>query len=67
VAIGGYSINGYWSLFYQWLLVTHSQLLEGFKCESQIENNERIKSRGTLLGSQHFGRVEGRVEAPGWD
>jgi hypothetical protein len=23
---------------------THSQLLEGFKCESQIENSERAKS-----------------------
>jgi len=37
----------------------HSQLFEGFKCESQIENNERAKNRGTLLDSQHFGGVEG--------
>jgi hypothetical protein len=37
------------------MLVTHSQLLEGLKCESQTENNERVRSRGTLLGSQHFG------------
>jgi hypothetical protein len=29
------------------------------------ENNERIRSWGTLLGSQHFG-VEGRDGAPGW-
>jgi hypothetical protein len=29
----------------------HSQLLEGLKCESEIENNGRIKNRGTLPGS----------------
>jgi hypothetical protein len=31
--------------------VTHSQLLEGFKRESQTENNEKVKSRGMFLGS----------------
>jgi len=47
--------------------MTHSKLLEGLKCEFQTENNERIKSWGMLSGSQHFGRVEGHVGAPGWD
>ncbi len=47
--------------------IMHSQLLEGLKCESQTKNNERVKSRGTLPGSQHFGRVKGRARAPGWD
>jgi hypothetical protein len=47
--------------------MTRSQLLEGLKCESQTENNGRAKTRGTLLGSQHFGGVEGRAKAPGWD
>jgi hypothetical protein len=47
--------------------VTHSQLFKGLKCESQIENNGRARSRGTFPGSQHFGGVEGRVGAPGWD
>ncbi len=47
--------------------LTHSQLLEGLKCESQTKNNGRIESWSTLLGSQHFGGVEGRVGAPGWD
>jgi len=46
---------------------THSQLLEGFKCESQTENKRIARSRGMLLGSQHFGGVEGHVGAPGWD
>jgi hypothetical protein len=45
----------------------HSQLLEGLKCESQTENNESTRSRGTLPGSQHYRRVEGCVGAPGWD
>ncbi len=31
--------------------LTHSQLLEGLKCESQTKSNGRIRSRGTLLGS----------------
>jgi hypothetical protein len=43
-----------------------SQLLEGFKCESQTENNRRARSRGTLLGSQHCREVKGRVGAPEW-
>jgi hypothetical protein len=34
-----------------WLNMMHSQLLEGLKCESQIENNGRVRSRGTLPGS----------------
>jgi hypothetical protein len=57
-----------------WTLITQnkqllmcSQLLEGFKCESQIKNNGRTRNRGTLPGSQHFEGVEGRVGAPGWD
>jgi hypothetical protein len=36
----------------------HSQLLEGFKCESQTENSGKAKSRGKLPGSQHFRGVE---------
>jgi hypothetical protein len=48
-------------------LLTHSQFLEGLKCESQIENNGRVRSRGTLFGSQHFGEVEGHAGALGWD
>jgi len=47
--------------------MTHSQFLEGFKCGSQIENNGRARSWGTLLGSEHFGGVEGRAGTPGWD
>ncbi len=42
--------------------VTCSQLLEGFKCESQTENNRKARNQGTLLDSQHFRGVEGRVE-----
>jgi hypothetical protein len=41
----------------------HSRLLEGLECEFQTENNGRIRSRGTLLGLQHFKRVEGHAEA----
>ncbi len=47
--------------------LTHSQLLKGFKCESEIENNERIRSRGTFPSSHNFGGVEGHVGALGWD
>jgi hypothetical protein len=47
--------------------VTHSQLLEGLKCESQTENSGIIKNQGTLVGLHHFERVKGRVEALGWD
>jgi hypothetical protein len=32
-------------------VMTRSQLLEGLKCESQTENNGRIRSWGTLPGS----------------
>jgi len=49
------------------LKVTHSQLLEGFKCESQIGNNRKRRNQGTLPGLQHFEGVEGRAGAPGWD
>jgi len=49
------------------LLMTHSQLLEGFKCESQTENNGRVRSRTTLPGSQHFGGVKGCAGTPRWD
>jgi hypothetical protein len=43
------------------------KLLKGFKCESQIEDNERVRSRGTLSSSQHFEGVKGHAGAPGWD
>jgi hypothetical protein len=33
----------------------------------QIENNKRVKSQGTLPGSQHFTGVEGHARVPGWD
>jgi hypothetical protein len=47
--------------------MTRSQLLEGPKCESQIEDSGRARSWGTLFGSQHFRKVEGHARAPGWD
>jgi hypothetical protein len=47
--------------------LTHSQFLEGLKCESQTKNIERAKSRGTLPGLQHYRGVEGRAKATGWD
>jgi hypothetical protein len=47
--------------------LTCSQFLKELKCESQIGNNRRTRSRGTLFDSQHFGGVEGRAGAPGWD
>jgi len=31
------------------------------------KNNERTRSWGMFPGLQHFGGVEGRVGAPGWD
>jgi hypothetical protein len=34
--------------------MTHSQFLEGFKCESQTKDNGRIRSQGMLPGSQHY-------------
>jgi hypothetical protein len=50
--------------FVSWLA---SNSLKDSKCESQTENNERARSWGTFFGSQHFGRVEGRAGALGWD
>jgi hypothetical protein len=47
--------------------VMHSQLLEGFKCESQIENNRRTRSRATFSGSQQYREVEGHAKAQRWD
>jgi hypothetical protein len=45
--------------------VTLSQLLKGFKCESQTKNNGRTRSRGTLSGSQHYRSVELHARALG--
>ncbi len=42
--------------------MTRSQLLEGPKCESQTKNNGKAKSRGTLIGSQHFRGQRGMLE-----
>ncbi len=47
--------------------MTHPQLLMGFKCESQTENNGRTRSQSTFPSLQHYRRVEGRAGAPGWD
>ncbi len=47
--------------------VTRSQLLEGFKCESQTQNNGRVRNRSTFPRSQHFGGVERHARAPRWD
>jgi len=47
--------------------VTHSQLFEGFKCESQIENIGKVRNRGTFPDSLHFGGIEGHAGASGWD
>ncbi len=44
-----------------------SKLLEGLKCESQRKNNEKARSHGTLLGSQHCRGVEGCARALGQD
>ncbi len=44
-----------------------SKLLDGLRCDSQIENNKRAKGQGMLLSLQHFGGVKGRARAPGWD
>jgi hypothetical protein len=35
---------------YNGVIVTHPQLLEGLKCESQTENSGKARSRGTLPG-----------------
>jgi len=32
-----------------------------------VNTTEKQGIKGTLLGSQHFGGVEGSVGAPGWD
>ncbi len=45
--------------------LTHPQLLAGLKCESQIENSRRTRSRSMFPGSQHYRRVEGRARALG--
>jgi hypothetical protein len=50
---------------HEWTL-THSQLVEGFKRESQTKDNERIRNWGTFPNSQHYKGVEGRVGAPRW-
>jgi len=47
--------------------LTHSQMLEGFRCESQIKNNGKVRSRGTLPNSQHFSGVEVRARTLGWN
>jgi hypothetical protein len=52
---------------FPWLVLTCSQLLEGPKFESQIEDNGKARSRGTLLSSQHLKRVKGCAGASGWD
>ncbi len=37
MAIGGYSINGYWWLFYQWLLVAIlSMVIGGYSIRSSL-------------------------------
>jgi len=38
-----------------------SQFLEELKCEYQTENSGGVRNWSTLLGSQHFGGVEGRA------
>jgi len=47
--------------------MTHYQLLEELKCESQTKNNGRARSWGTLLNLQHFEGVEGHAGVLGWD
>jgi hypothetical protein len=47
--------------------VTHSQFLEGLKCESWTKNNEGVWSQGTLPSLQHYKRVEGHAGVPKWD
>ncbi len=59
--------HGHNTTHWQQLLATCSPLLEGLKCESQTEVNKRIRSRGTLPGSQHYRGVEGRAGVPRWD
>jgi len=33
----------------------------------QTKNNGKVRSWGTLLGSEHFGEVGGRARVLGWD
>jgi hypothetical protein len=47
-------------------ILTHSQLLEGFKCESKWKATEKGGVGARSLAHNTWG-VEGRVEAPGWD
>jgi len=47
--------------------VMRSQLLEGLKGESQVENNGRTRSWGMFPNLQHFEGVEGRAKALGWN
>jgi hypothetical protein len=42
------------------------KLLDRLNCESKCENNKRIRSWGTLPGSQHFGGVKGHARALRW-
>jgi hypothetical protein len=46
--------------------MTHSQLLEGFKCESQTKNNGKTKNRAAPWLAKLKG-VEGCAGAPRWD
>ncbi len=49
-------LNGCQWFFFQGSLMTHYQLFERLKCESQTENNGKVRSWGTLLSSHHFDR-----------
>jgi hypothetical protein len=62
-----FGVQGEIGIANQIRLMTHPQLLAGFKCESQIENNGRTRSRNMFLSSQHYRGVEGCVGAPGWN
>jgi hypothetical protein len=42
-------------------------LLDRLKMSIKYKTTERLGAWGTLSSSQHFGGVEGRVGAPGWD
>jgi len=43
------------------------KLLDRLKMSLTYKTTERLGAQGTLSGSQHFRKVEGRVGAPGWD
>ncbi len=47
------------------ILVAYRRALNSLK-DSNVSSG-RIRSCGMLLGLQHFGGVEGRARAPGWD